>query len=69
VQAGQAGQAAELAAPTVDLDEPGTIEFTAERALVMAEPGALPGAALGTGPGTGLGTFLGAEEQDSEAGS
>jgi hypothetical protein len=30
VQAEQAGQ---LAAPSLDLDEPGTIEFTAERAL------------------------------------
>jgi protocatechuate 4,5-dioxygenase alpha chain len=30
---GQAGQAAGLAAPSLDLDEPGTIEFTAERAL------------------------------------
>ena len=30
---GQAGEAGQLAAPSVDLDEPGTIEFTAERAL------------------------------------
>jgi len=29
----QAGQAAELTAPSFDLDEPGTIEFTAQRAL------------------------------------
>jgi len=32
-QTGQAGYAAELTAPSLDLDEPGTIEFTAERAL------------------------------------
>ena len=32
-QAAQAGRAAELTAPSLDLDEPGTIEFTAERAL------------------------------------
>jgi protocatechuate 4,5-dioxygenase alpha chain len=31
--AGRAGQAAGLAVPSLDLDEPGTIEFTAERAL------------------------------------
>lgn len=30
---GEAGRAAGLAAPSLDLDEPGTIEFTAERAL------------------------------------
>ena len=29
----RAGQAGRLAAPSLDLDEPGTIEFTAERAL------------------------------------
>ena len=33
VAQGQAGQAAGLAAPSLDLDEPGTIEFTAQRAL------------------------------------
>jgi protocatechuate 4,5-dioxygenase alpha chain len=32
-KAGKAREAAELAPPSLDLDEPGTIEFTAERAL------------------------------------
>jgi len=32
-QPGRAGQAGELPPPSLDLDEPGTIEFTAERAL------------------------------------
>jgi protocatechuate 4,5-dioxygenase alpha chain len=33
VALGRAGRAAGLAAPSLDLDEPGTIEFTAQRAL------------------------------------
>jgi len=33
VALGQAGRAAELAPPSFDLEEPGTIEFTARRAL------------------------------------
>jgi protocatechuate 4,5-dioxygenase, alpha chain len=32
-QAGEAARAEELAPPALDLDEPGTIEFTAQRAL------------------------------------